>query len=125
MALTELTRVCTLCHRPLPDPPAAPVCAACGHVAVAHYTSWQPVVRWWLLSETAVNPLAWVSEQEAWERRLRAALLGRTHGPNPWGLPISTNTSSAELYVYAHERALAWKAAGSPIAVHVPLERVA
>lgn len=121
MALSALTRVCTLCHALLPDPPAPAVCTACGFVAGPHHVDWAPVVKWWLLSELQVDSFhAWRTEQDGWEHKLNVALNGVSlTKPNPWGLPISMSTSAAELYPLAHERAQWWKASGSPIARRV------
>lgn len=121
MALSALTRVCTLCHVPLPDPPAPAVCGRCGYVAGPHHVDWAPVVKWWLLSELQVDSFhAWRTEQDVWEYKLRTALNGVSlTKPNPWGLPISTTTSAANLYPLALERANWWKASGSPIARRV------
>jgi hypothetical protein len=121
MVFTALTRVCPIDRAPLPDPPAPAVCPTCGYVGAPHHTIWSPLVKWWLLSELAAPAFnEWQSEQDVWERYVRAALLG-THliRPNPWGLAISTSTPVADLYPLAVERAQWWKGAGSPIAKRV------
>jgi hypothetical protein len=121
MAITEATRGCAICRAPLPDPPAAPVCAQCGFVDVLHHTQWPPLLKWWLLSELQVDSFAaYRGDQRAFEKKLSMALNGTSlTQPNPWGLPIATNTPAAELYPYAIERAGWWKSAGSPIARRV------
>lgn len=121
MPLSALTRVCPIDHTPLPDPPAAAVCAKCGYVGAPHHLLWPPALKWWLLSELQVDSFhAWRSEQAVWEYKLQTALLGGSlTKPNPWGLPISTSTPAAELYPLAVERAQWWRAAGSPIAKRI------
>jgi hypothetical protein len=121
MAITELTRTCSLCHRPLPDPPAPAVCGACGYVEVAHHTQWAPALKWWLISELCADSRAcWKSDQAYWEDKLRTVMNGTSlTKPNPWGLPVSMSTPPVELYPLALERVGWWRASGSPIATRI------
>jgi hypothetical protein len=123
MALTTGTRLCASCRQILPEPPAAPACEHCGRVHCPHWSTWPPLLIWWLLRELATTRfLPWVSEQEAFERLLEDALNGVRMGsarPNPHrtleGAPINSDTPAAELFATAIARAQAWKASGSPI----------
>jgi hypothetical protein len=112
--ISQFTRTCPVCHTILPDPPGEPRCARCGRLAVRDFREWEPAVQWWVLREKFVHSIV-TSPQAAFELALRHALLGGNAHANPWGLPITTNTTPADLYPYALELARGWRAAGGII----------
>jgi hypothetical protein len=114
--LTELTRVCPLCHALLPDP-AATTCTKCGRGMAPHHETWGAQLKWWMLHELQVDSLAaWRNLQDAWEEKLLTVMNGCSNTkPTPWGLPVSRVTPIPQLLPLAHERAAWWRAAGSPI----------
>lgn len=126
MPITELTRVCPLCHALLPDP-AATTCEKCGRGMAPHHTTWGAQLKWWMLSELQVDSFhVWQKPQDAWEEKLLTVMNGCSMTkPNPWRLPVSRVTPIPQLLPLALERAAWWKAAGSPIAtrVNAPPER--
>lgn len=117
MAIHELTRVC-ICHALIADPSAA-ACEHCARPLVPHFSTWSPLLKWWLLAELASARFhPWLTDQHVFELLLRDALNGIRTGasaPNPNGVHITMSTPAAELYPIALERAAAWRANGSPI----------
>lgn len=111
--ITEATRLCGTCRRLLPEPPAAPVCAACSRVAVPLHTEWPKGMKRWLLGQLVRQffaPWARATDQYRWEQLLRAVVAGRQ-----WGVRLVPFASAVEdCYPVALQQLTQWEAAGSP-----------
>lgn len=94
MPITASSRVCTGCHRLLPEPPAPAVCAKCGRVAAPLHGDWPKGLKRWLVAqllEQFFAPWAESTHQYRWERLLVAVIAGRR-----WGTRIIPYATSPE-----------------------------